>query len=63
MQRRVPEKPAASGDLPAAVEYNLGETTIVQERFPADSRFHNMPVRLNGIIAVPPAKAGRTRSS
>ena len=47
------EKPAAPGDLPVAVEYNLGETTIVQERFPADSRFHNMPVRLNGIIAVP----------
>jgi dienelactone hydrolase len=51
-------KPAASGDLPVAVEYNLGETTIVQERFPADSRFHNMPVRLNGVIAVPSGDGG-----
>lgn len=39
---------------PRAVEYNLGEATIVQERFPEDSRFRNMPVQLNGIIAVPP---------
>jgi len=36
-----------------AVEYDLGETTIVQSRFPEDSRFHDMPVRLNGIIAAP----------
>ncbi len=35
------------------VTYNLGETTIVQSRFPEDSRFRDMPVRLNGIIAVP----------
>ena len=39
--------------LPAAVEYNLGDATIVQERFPEDSRFRNMPVRLNGLIAAP----------
>jgi dienelactone hydrolase len=39
--------------LPIAVEYNLGETTITQSMFPEDSRFRNMPVRLNGIIAVP----------
>jgi dienelactone hydrolase len=38
---------------PQAVEYNLGEATIIQERFPEDSRFRNMPVRLNGVIAVP----------
>lgn len=43
---------------PAAVEYNLGETTIVQSRFPEDSRFHNMPVRLNGIIAAPSGEDG-----
>ncbi len=43
---------------PKAVEYNLGETTIVQERFPADSRFRNMPVRLNGVIAVPTTGEG-----
>ncbi|MBK8989809.1 MAG: hypothetical protein IPM39_27735 [Chloroflexi bacterium] len=41
-----------------AVEYNLGETTIVQSNFPEDSRFHNMPVRLNGVIAVPVGDAG-----
>ena len=39
--------------LPVAVEYNLGDTTITQSMFPEDSRFRNMPVRLNGIIAVP----------
>jgi dienelactone hydrolase len=38
---------------PVAVEYNLGETTITQAVFPEDNRFHNMPVRLNGIIALP----------
>ena len=38
---------------PKAVEYNLGETTITQARFPEDSRFRNMPVRLNGVIAAP----------
>lgn len=43
---------------PPAVEYNLGEATIVQERFPEDSRFRNMPVQLNGIIAVPPGEGG-----
>jgi dienelactone hydrolase len=36
-----------------AVEYNIGETTITQARFPEDSRFRNMPVRLNGLIAAP----------
>ncbi len=35
------------------MEYNLGETTITQSMFPEDSRFRNMPVRLNGLIAVP----------
>jgi dienelactone hydrolase len=49
---------AVPGDLPAVVEYNLGEATIVQERFPEDSRFRNMPVRLNGLIAVPPGADG-----
>ena len=41
--------------LPPAVEYNLGDATIIQERFPEDSRFRNMPVRLNGVIAAPEA--------
>jgi hypothetical protein len=35
------------------VPYNLGETTIAQSVFPEDSRFRHMPVRLEGIIAVP----------
>jgi len=42
-----------TGSLPVAVEYNLGDTTITQSMFPEDSRFHNMPVRLNGILSVP----------
>ncbi|MBE2183526.1 MAG: hypothetical protein IAE89_08890 [Anaerolineae bacterium] len=44
---------ASAQELPPVIEYDLGETTIVQSRFPEDSRFHNMPIRLNGIIAVP----------
>ncbi len=44
--------------LPVALKYNLGETTIAQSRFPEDSRFHDMPVRLNGIIAVPTSEDG-----
>ena len=48
-----PQTQNASNDLPAAVEYNLGETTITQEWFPEGDRFRDMPVRLNGIIAVP----------
>ncbi|MFN8499671.1 MAG: hypothetical protein U0641_17600 [Anaerolineae bacterium] len=47
-----------SSALPPAVEYNLGDTTIVQSNFPPDSRFHNMPVRLNGVISVPQGKGG-----
>lgn len=43
---------------PAAVEYNLGEATIVQQSFPEDSRFRNMPVRLNGVIAAPSEGGG-----
>jgi dienelactone hydrolase len=47
------EPTVASAANLTAVEYNLGETTITQARFPKDSRFRNMPVRLNGLIAVP----------
>ena len=53
-----PQAPPDPGDLPPAVEYNLGEATIIQERFPEDSRFRNMPVRLNGLVAVPPGGGG-----
>jgi hypothetical protein len=42
---------------PAVAEYDLGEAVVVQERFPEDSRFRNMPVRLNGLIGVPPVDA------
>ncbi len=39
--------------LPPAIEYNLGDAVVIQDRFPADSRFREMPVRLNGVIAAP----------
>jgi dienelactone hydrolase len=35
------------------VEYDLGPATLVAEQLPADSRFREMPVRLNGLIATP----------
>jgi dienelactone hydrolase len=44
-----------SATLVAPVEYNLGEATIVQQAFAEDSRFRNMPVRLNGVMAAPAA--------
>ena len=52
------QAPPDPGDLPPAVEYNLGEATIIQERFAEDNRFRTMPVRLNGLIAVPPGEGG-----
>lgn len=47
------QSPQKTSILPVAVEYNLGETTITQSMFPENSRFREMPVRLNGIISVP----------
>ena len=44
--------------LPAGVFYDLGEAIITQERFPEDSRFRQMPVRLNGVMAVPESGQG-----
>lgn len=41
-----------------AVEYNLGEATITQQGFDEGSKFRDMPVRLNGMIAVPSAGEG-----
>jgi len=35
------------------IRYDLGETIIVQERFAEDSRFRNMPVLLQGVLALP----------
>ncbi len=41
-------------NIPAQViSYNLGDDTIIQDNFPEDSRFRNMPVRLEGVIGVP----------
>jgi dienelactone hydrolase len=48
-----PTEPEAPADRPAAVEYDLGEATVIQERFPEGDRFRDMPVRLNGVIAAP----------
>lgn len=39
---------------PLTTPYNLGEATLIQNRFPEDSRFREMPVRLNGLIGVSP---------
>jgi hypothetical protein len=38
---------------PQILSYDLGEATIVQEHFPPDSPFREMPVRLEGVIGVP----------
>jgi hypothetical protein len=53
-----PKHADTSNGLPDVVEYNLGDATITQTHFPEDSRFRNMPVRLNGIIAMPAAQPG-----
>lgn len=54
------EPPASStveappnGAPPQAIPYNLGEATILQTGLAEDSRFHAMPVRLDGLIAAP----------
>ena len=50
-----PTEPTAEGEgnLPPAIFYDLGQGTLVQDNFPADSRFRNMPAQLNGVMAVP----------
>jgi dienelactone hydrolase len=53
-----PSAPSATGVPVAAVEYDLGQATLVQHQFEAGSRFRDMPVRLNGAIAVPSEGAG-----
>ncbi|MFN2188930.1 MAG: hypothetical protein ACK2T3_09200 [Candidatus Promineifilaceae bacterium] len=46
--------PATPETFPAqVVHYNLGEAMLVQDQFPEDSKFRNMPVRLEGVIGVP----------
>ncbi len=44
-------------DLPPVIAYDLGEAVLIQEQFPPDSDLHEMPVRLNGLIAVPANQA------
>lgn len=46
-------EPDSESALPGAVPYNLGDSTVTQDQFPDDSRFRDMPVRLNGVISVP----------
>lgn len=46
------------GALPEAIAYNLGEATLIQSRFPEDSRFREMPAQLNGLIAAPTTGVG-----
>ncbi len=53
-----PEDTPAPGPRPTGVAYDLGDTTIVQERFAEDSPFRNLPVRLTGAIAAPDPAAG-----
>ena len=53
LDTQLPEETNLTSEPPAVVEYNLGDTTITQSIFPEYSRFRNMPVRLNGIIAAP----------
>jgi dienelactone hydrolase len=53
-----PPAPSASAVAVEAVEYDLGGATLVQQQFEEGSRFRDMPVRLNGLIAVPKEGAG-----
>lgn len=53
-----PETPVEAEVLPEVIEYNLGDTIIIQDWFPEDFMIRGMPARemparLNGIIAVP----------
>jgi dienelactone hydrolase len=44
---------AAATAQPQVESYDIGEATIVQADRPADDRFREMPVRLQGVLAVP----------
>ncbi len=44
---------SAADALPAVIDYNLGDSILVNPQFAEESRFRNMPVRLNGVIALP----------
>jgi dienelactone hydrolase len=45
--------PFASAQVASVVSYNLGETRVIQNQFTAGSRFYNMPVIMQGVLAVP----------
>jgi hypothetical protein len=54
----VTPEPVELPSLPAVIEYNLGDATIIQDWFPEEFQIRGMParempVRLNGIISVP----------
>jgi uncharacterized lipoprotein YbaY len=38
---------------PQAIEFDLGEVSIIQPQYSPDSKFYTMPLRLNGLIAMP----------
>ena len=44
-----PAATEAASEFSSVVEYNLGETKIVQKNFPEDSTFREMPLLLNGL--------------
>ncbi len=52
-ETQAPEATSSPPGPPQVIEYDLGEATLTQSMFAEDSRFRNMPVRLNGIIAAP----------
>ena len=45
--------PAVASAQPQVTSYDIGEATIVQSDFEADSPVHEMPVKLQGVLAVP----------
>jgi hypothetical protein len=58
-----PEPVEELPSLPAVIQYNLGDATIIQDWFPEEFQIRGMParempVRLNGIISVPTAGEG-----
>ena len=54
----IPPSPTITGDSveqksAQVITYDLGKTTLLQDQFPEDSPFRNMPARLLGVIGVP----------
>ncbi len=38
---------------PQAIEFDLGEVSLIQPQYPQDNKFYTMPLRLTGLLAVP----------